>query len=56
MPRVPDESIRKAAKKQLNPKAVLNAVINDMHNEELEAALVNAGVARYVDETEVSDD
>lgn len=50
MARVPDERIREAAKKNLDPKAVLNAVINDMHNPELEKQLVEAGVARYVEE------
>lgn len=50
MARVPDEKIREAAKKNLDPKAVLNAVINDMHDPELEKQLVEAGVARYVEE------
>lgn len=50
MARVPDERIKEAAKKSLDPKAVLNAVINDMHNPELEKQLVDAGVARYVEE------
>lgn len=50
MARVPDEKTLEAAKKKLDPKAVLNAVINDMHDPELEKQLVEAGVARYVEE------
>lgn len=50
MARVPDEKTLEAAKKNLDPKAVLNAVINDMHDPELEKQLVEAGVARYVEE------
>lgn len=53
MPRIPDENTINASKRKLDPKAVLNAVINDMHNDELEKALVEAGVARYVTEDEV---
>lgn len=50
MARVPDERIREAAKKNLDPQKVLNVVINEMHNPELEKQLVEAGVARYVQE------
>ena len=50
MARVPDNKTLEAAKKKLDPKAVLNAVINDMHDPELEKRWVEAGVARYVEE------
>lgn len=55
MPRKPENDIMEAAKRKLDPKAVLNAVINDMHDDELEAALVDAGVAVYVQEGEQND-
>ena len=50
MPRVPSKTIREAAKKTLDPAAVLTAVINDMNNPELEQKLVDAGVAMFVKE------
>lgn len=50
MPRIPSERELKASQKKLDPKAVLNVVINEMHDDELEKALVDAGVARYVEE------
>lgn len=55
MPRKPDQTVLEAAKKKLDPKAILNATINEMHNDELEAALVEAGVAVYVQDGEEND-
>lgn len=52
MPRVPEDKVIEASKKKLNPKALLNVVINEMHSPELEKALVDAGVAEYVEEGE----
>ena len=50
MPRKPSKQVLEAAKKNLDPKNVLNAVINDMHDDELERRLVDAGLAKYVEE------
>ena len=52
MPRKPSKEVIEAANKHLDPKDVLNAVINDMHDSELERRLVDAGLARYVEEKE----
>lgn len=49
MPRKPSQEVIDAANKNLDPKDVLNAVINDMHDPELERRLVDAGLARYVE-------
>lgn len=51
MPRKPDEKVLEAAKKNLDPVKVLTAVINDMHNPELEQRLVDAGLAKKVEES-----
>lgn len=51
MPRTPSKEVMEAAKRSLNPQDVLNAVLNDMHDDELERKLVDAGLARYVEET-----
>ena len=50
MPRKPSQEVIEAANKHLDPKDVLNAVINDMHDSELERRLVDAGLARYIEE------
>lgn len=50
MPRKPSKQVLEAANKHLDPKDVLNATINDMHDPELEKRLVDAGLARYVEE------
>lgn len=52
MPRRPNDTVLNAAKRTLDPKAVLNATINDMHDKELEQRLVDAGLARYVEENQ----
>lgn len=49
MPRKPSREVVEAAKRSLDPRDVLNAVINDMGNPELERQLVEAGVAKYVE-------
>ena len=49
MPRKPTQEVLDAAKQKLDPIAVLNATINEMNDPELEKALVDAGVARYVE-------
>ncbi len=51
MPRRPSNEVIEAARKNLNPVDVLNAVLNDMKDDELERRLVDAGLARYVEET-----
>lgn len=50
MPRKPSQQVIDAAKKTLSPQDVLNATINDMNDPELERRLVDAGLARYVEE------
>lgn len=50
MPRKPSKQVLEAASKHLNPQDVLNATINDMNDPELEKRLVDAGLARYVEE------
>ena len=50
MPQKPTREVLEAGKKTLNPKDVLEAVINDMHDSELEDKLVAAGVAVKVEE------
>ena len=52
MPRKPSKQVLEAANKHLDPKNVLNATINDMHDPELEKRLVDAGLARYVEDTQ----
>ena len=50
MPRRPSEEERNAKNARLDPVTVLEATINDMHNEELERRLVESGVAVYAEE------
>lgn len=50
MPRRPDKETLNAASVKLDPVNTLTAVINDMHNPELEDALVKAGYAQKVEE------
>lgn len=49
MPYIPDyETINELAD-NLEPRELLTAIINDMKDDELEAELVEAGYARYVE-------
>lgn len=50
MPQMPSKEVLEAGKARLDPKDVLEAVINDMKDSELEDKLVAAGVAVKVDE------
>jgi hypothetical protein len=50
MPRKPDTATLAAKDKQLDPVKTLEAIINDMNDESLEARLVEAGVAVKVEE------
>ena len=50
MPQMPSREVLEAGKARLNPKDVLEAVINDMNDPELEDKLVAAGVAVKVEE------
>lgn len=50
MPRKPSKEVIEAASKHLDPRDVLNAVINDMNDHVLEKRLVDEGLARYVEE------
>lgn len=50
MPQMPSRETLEAGKRKMDPKDVLEAVINDMHDSELEDKLVAAGVAVKVDE------
>lgn len=50
MPRKPSQEVIEAASRSLDPRDVLNAVINDMDNPELEKSLVDAGLAKYVED------
>ena len=52
MPRKPDESTINAKNAKLNPVSVLEAVLNEMHDDELERRLVETGVAVYAKEGE----
>ncbi len=45
MPRKPSKEVLEAKDKDLKPKDILEAVINEMHDEELEQRLIDAGVA-----------
>lgn len=45
MPRKPSQELIDAAKKALDPTKVVEAVINDMHDDELEQRLIDAGIA-----------
>lgn len=50
MPRKPDAATLAAKDKKLDPVKTLEAIINDMQDEALEARLVEAGVAVKVEE------
>ncbi len=50
MPRRPSDNTLKAKDAKLDPVKVVEAVINDMHDDELERRLVDAGVAVYAKE------
>lgn len=50
MPRIPSKEKLNAASKKLDPMQTLTAVINDMKNDELEDALVEAGLAVKVEQ------
>ena len=50
MPQMPTREVLEAGKAKLNPRDVLEAVINDMRDPELEDKLVAAGVAVKVEE------
>ncbi len=45
MPTKPSKEVLEAKDKDLRPKDILEAVINEMHDPELEEKLVDAGVA-----------
>lgn len=45
MPIKPDKEVLEAKDKDLRPKDILEAVINEMHDPELEQRLIDAGVA-----------
>lgn len=45
MPKKPSKEELAAKDKDLRPKDILEAVINEMHDDELEDRLVEAGVA-----------
>lgn len=45
MPIKPDKEVLEAKDKDLRPKDILEAVINEMHDSELEQRLIEAGVA-----------
>lgn len=45
MPIKPDKEVLEAKDKDLRPKDILEAVINEMHDPELEQRLIEAGVA-----------
>lgn len=45
MPRKPSKETLEAANRHLDPIKTLTAVINDMHDKELEKQLVDAGYA-----------
>lgn len=49
MPKIPSKEKLHAASKKLDPVQTLTAVINDMHDKDLEKALVDAGLAVEVD-------
>lgn len=48
MPKMPTQEEMDLHKIALDPVAVVNAIINDMHDRELEQSLVDAGVAVFV--------
>ena len=50
MPRIPDKATLEAKNKKLDPVRVVEAIINDMHDPELEQRLIDAGVAVKVEE------
>ena len=50
MPFIPDYKNINDKADNLDPRAVLSAIINDMKDAELERELVEAGYARYVEE------
>ena len=50
MPKKPDKAILNAAKKNLNPVDVLNAVLNDPKCSELRQALIDAGLVEEIKE------
>lgn len=50
MPRKPSKEIIEAGNRTLDPVKTLTAVINDMHDKELEKQLVDAGYAVKVGE------
>lgn len=52
MPRKPSAEVLEARNAKLDPKAVLEATINEMNDPELERKLVDAGVAVYATEGE----
>lgn len=45
MPTKPSKEVLEAKDKELKPKDILEAVINEMHDDELEQRLIDAGVA-----------
>ena len=45
MPKKPPTEVLEAKNKDLKPKDILEACINEMHDDELEQRLIDAGVA-----------
>ncbi len=45
MPRKPSKEVLEAKDKELRPKDILEATINEMNDPELEQRLIDAGVA-----------
>lgn len=52
MPKMPTQEERDLWKRKLDPVEVINVVINEMHDEQLEQQLVDAGLAVKVQDKE----